>query len=78
MSAKLREFVQGGEMTEAEAEAYERNHLGSRHRLVVYETGIFQGRPYPFPDDLMPWAAPPYRFVTRLIVSAERSLEPEE
>ncbi len=64
------------EMTLAEAEEAQRRHLGSRHALVVYESGGFSGVPT-LPAKQLRWSGPPFGFCTWLNVMVERPLSGE-
>ncbi|MGH8018663.1 MAG: hypothetical protein ACREIA_10275 [Opitutaceae bacterium] len=78
LSELLQSRIEEGAMTEAEAEAFRHTYMGSRHRLVVSEAGIFHGRPADLPDDAPIWAVPRFHFTTRLVVLAKRDLNLRE
>lgn len=66
-------FVEGPTITPAEAEAIRANYVGSRHRLVVYETGVFWGMPDNLPPDGESFiSSQRFGFHSHLVVLAQR------
>ena len=61
-------------LSQAEAEAFKRNYVGSRHKLAVYEAASFDGIPAKLPDGCMIWADHAFGFHTYLVVMVERKL----
>jgi hypothetical protein len=60
-------------MSPTEAEALRASYVGSRHRLVVFETAGYVGTPAALPDDAaLLFGGPPFGFVTHLVVLAAR------
>ncbi len=45
-------YVDTAPMTKVEADRFLSSYVGSRHRLLVYETAEFAGTPDGLPDDL--------------------------
>ncbi|MGH8019792.1 MAG: hypothetical protein ACREIA_16235, partial [Opitutaceae bacterium] len=67
-------YVIADTMTAEEIELFRRNYVGSRHTLVVYETGTFEGRPKNLPEDCERYMSTMlgFTFSTYLVVLAER------
>lgn len=69
------ELTDAPPISAAEAEAIRRDYVGSRHKLVVFETAQFFGVPGDLPVDCGYLLAPGgFRFEAHLIVAAERKL----
>lgn len=69
----ISEFVAGPIFTPAEVEAMRANYVGSRHRLVVYETGVFWGMPDNLPPDGESFiSSQRFGFHSHLVVLAEK------
>ncbi len=66
--------VEAPPMTRKEAEEFRASYVGSRHRLLVYETGAFDGAPRGLPREAEDFASnePEFRFSVFLVVIRER------
>jgi hypothetical protein len=53
----------------------EKDYVGKKVRLAVYEVGSFHGLPTPLPEDVGLWADVGFQFSTSLTVLSERNAE---
>jgi hypothetical protein len=65
-------FLNSKPLSEEEIKTFERNYVGSRHKLSVYEAAHFEGVPEKLPSGKNAWNGPTFGLYTTVAVVLER------